>query len=63
MTSLPGRKYNLVTNGGILHHRSEVCIVITRQLQAAEGLSKLSTMNDKSSFISVSDDLAAYVIL
>jgi hypothetical protein len=38
--------------GGIFHHRREV-LEITWQLQAAEVLSKLSTMNDKSSFVKV----------
>jgi hypothetical protein len=32
----------------------QMFLVITRQLQAAEVLSKLSTMNDKSSFLKVS---------
>jgi hypothetical protein len=36
--------------GGILHHRREVCSE-HREPQAAEVLSKLSTMNDKSSFV------------
>jgi hypothetical protein len=40
------------SRGGILHHRREV-LVITRQLKAAEVRSKLSTMNDKSSFVKV----------
>jgi hypothetical protein len=38
-------------SSGILHHRREVCSDHYRQLQAAEVLSKLSTMNDKSSFV------------
>jgi hypothetical protein len=43
----------VISSGGILHHRKERFVVITRQLQAAEVLSKQSTMNDKSSFIKV----------
>jgi hypothetical protein len=40
-------------SSGILHHRREVCSDYYRLLQAAEVLSKLSTMNHKSSFVPV----------
>jgi hypothetical protein len=44
----------LVSSGGILHHhRRERFAVITGQLQAAEVLSKLSTVNDKLPFVKV----------
>jgi hypothetical protein len=43
----------LQTSCGILHHRREV-LVITMPLQAAEVLSKVSTINDKSSFVKLS---------
>jgi hypothetical protein len=40
-------------SGGILYHKREVCNDHSRQLQAAEVLSKLSTLNDKSSLVPV----------
>jgi hypothetical protein len=40
-----------VFSGGILHHRREVFSDYYRQLQPAEELFKLSTMNEKSSFV------------
>jgi hypothetical protein len=41
-----------MSSGGIIYHRREV-LVITWQLQAAQVLSKLSTMNGKSFFVKV----------
>jgi hypothetical protein len=51
-----------LTNGGILHHRREV-LVITRQLQVAEVLSKQPTRHDKSSFVKVSLGITKQLVI